>query len=137
MLTSFGELWSFGFNQYGQLGLSHFHSNYHTTEPHQVCKFTGGPGSGSFLTDVCATSKGSSFAIDNVGKMYRWGYNQVEETHCPIKDRFNSITNFTTASLLYKNCIPTLVGYFWQYLEPKTLMGGSNRYKSILSIFMP
>ena len=75
MLSSFGSLWSFGFNKYGQLGLGHFRSNYDTTEPQQMAKFTG---SGCFIVDICCTSKGSSFAIDKEGKLYRWGFNQVD-----------------------------------------------------------
>ena len=76
MLSSFGELWSYGFNKYGQLGLGHFVSNVNNLDPQQVCKFT--TNSDSFLVDICATSKGSSFAIDNKGKLYRWGLNQVD-----------------------------------------------------------
>lgn len=109
MLNSVGQLWSFGFNKYGQLGQGNFDSNYYTTEPRQVCKFTGE--SCNFLVDICATSKGSSFAIDDKGKFYRWGYNQVEETHHSISDRFGSIINYQTDNILYKNSTPTYIGY--------------------------
>lgn len=73
MLSSLGSIWSFGFNKYGQLGQGHFKSNIETMEPKQICKFSGG----SFVVDICATSRGSSFAIDDDGRLYRWGYNQV------------------------------------------------------------
>jgi alpha-tubulin suppressor-like RCC1 family protein len=75
MLSSLGVIWSFGFNGYGQLGQGHLDSNYDCTEPREISKFIGD--STSFVTDVCAESKGSSFAIDDKGKLYRWGYNQV------------------------------------------------------------
>jgi len=94
MLTSLGELWSYGFNKLGQLGQGNFSSNYYSTEPQQVCKFTGE--TSCFLTDICATSKGSSFAVDDRGRLYRWGYNQVEETHRPVFDRFNTVINYQT-----------------------------------------
>lgn len=108
MLSSFGELWSFGFNQYGQLGLGHCESNFTTTEPIQICKFTSD--TSHFITDICASSKGSSFAVDNTGSLYRWGFNQVDETHYPIKDRFKTIINYETNQLLYRTHTPAPVG---------------------------
>ena len=107
MLSSFGELWSYGFNKYGQLGQGNFVSNCENLEPKQICKFTGN--SDHFVVDICATSKGSSFAIDNKGKLYRWGLNQVDETHFPIRDRFMTVTNYSTVDILYKICTPISV----------------------------
>jgi hypothetical protein len=127
-------LWSFGFNKYGQLGLGHFDSNYHTTEPHRVCKFTGE--NSHFITDICATSKGSSFAVDEVGKLYRWGYNQVEETHMPIFDRFKTISNYQTGSVLYKNCSPTYIGYCLDYLAKAISTVRSSNWKSLTTNFL-
>ena len=69
------------------------------------------------MIDICATSKGSSFAIDDTGRLYRWGYNQVEETHCPIRNRFNTIINYQTDNLLYKSCNPASVGYLYFKIE--------------------
>lgn len=75
MLSSLGGVWSFGFNGYGQLGQGHLNSDYYCTEPRQLSKFT--VDSSNLVTEICATCKGSSFALDDKGKLYRWGYNQV------------------------------------------------------------
>lgn len=47
-----------------------------------------------FVTDVVASYFGGSFAIDDKGQAYRWGTNQIDHSNRPIKDNFNSITNF-------------------------------------------
>ena len=56
-----------------------------------------------FIVEVKATVYGASFSWDDEGNLYRWGYNQVDETTLPIKDRFNSIVNYTTDGIIYKS----------------------------------
>jgi hypothetical protein len=46
------------------------------------------------VTDVVASYFGASFAIDEKGKAYRWGTNQIEASPNPIKDAYNNIINY-------------------------------------------
>lgn len=58
------------------------------------------------MVDICATSTGASFAIDDSGNLYRWGCYQIEATEYPIYDRFNTIINYQVGDTLYKSANP-------------------------------
>ena len=69
----------------------------------------------SFFTDVKATVNGASFAVNESGQLYRWGFNQVDSTESPIYDRFSSIVNYRVMPMYFKNCTPTRIGYTFYY----------------------
>ena len=94
MLTSLGKIWSFGVNKYGQLGQSHLDSHCQQTFPKEISKMAGSGDTSSFIIDICATTKGASFAINDSGRLYRWGYNQVSDTIFPVIDRFGTTINY-------------------------------------------
>jgi alpha-tubulin suppressor-like RCC1 family protein len=69
-----GKVWAFGINTFGQLGLEHLDKSVDTSEPTMLSFFNVFK---IFVTKVVASTFGASFAIDNEGKAYRWGTNQV------------------------------------------------------------
>lgn len=91
MADSLGRAWSFGINNFGQLGLEHLNQSIDTSEPTTIRYFTCEE---IFVTDVVASYFGASFAIDEKGKAYRWGTNQIEASPNPIKDAYNNIINY-------------------------------------------
>ena len=72
MVDSLGKAWSFGLNNFGQLGLEH--ENDDIIDPTTIPFFRV---SNIFVTSVIASCFGGSFAIDDSGQAYRWGANQV------------------------------------------------------------
>lgn len=76
MLSTFGSIYSMGFNQFGQLGLGNYNVGRDNMDPREICKLTST--SAAFITDVKATVCGGSFAISDNGQLYRWGLNQVD-----------------------------------------------------------
>lgn len=69
-----GRAWGYGVNDYGQLGLEHMNSYIDTSNPLLIPMFKK---QDIFVVDVVASYFGASFAIDNEGKAYRWGANQM------------------------------------------------------------
>ena len=65
------------------------------------------------MVDVKATVCGASFSRDDRGNLYRWGWNQVDETVRPITDRFGSVVNYTTGEIIYKSSNQSKVRYIF------------------------
>lgn len=72
MVDSLGKAWSFGLNNFGQLGLEH--EDEDVVDPVIIPFFKI---SNIFVVSVVASCFGGSFAIDDSGQAYRWGTNQV------------------------------------------------------------
>lgn len=107
MLSTFGEVYSMGINEFGQLGLGHIDRREENYHPNQICKFTND--NSPFIVDIHASISGASFAVNSKGELYRWGKNQVEETVMAIEDRFGSIINYSATPLIYRCCNPTKI----------------------------
>lgn len=69
-LDANGNVWAFGRNDYGQLGINN------TTKQTRPQKVVGVNGTG-YLSDIVRIEAGymSSFAVDRSGNVYGWGYN--------------------------------------------------------------
>lgn len=91
MADCFGKVWSFGANDSGQLGLDHTDPSKDTTDPAVIRMFVKEK---ILITDVIASYFGGSFAIDNEGRGYRWGTNQMQVTDYPVKDTYKNIINY-------------------------------------------
>ena len=74
MSDCLGRAWSYGLNDTGQLGLDHTDSSIDTVDPSLIPMFIKQK---IFVADVVASYFGASFAIDNEGRGYRWGTNQM------------------------------------------------------------
>ena len=89
-LTNDGEVYSWGSNQYGQLGDGTTENRY------TPVKVLGGEQGGTYLTDISQISAGEYYtvALKNDGsEVYSWGYNVYgqlgdgsnDEAHTPVK----------------------------------------------------
>lgn len=107
MVDSLGGAWSFGLNNFGQLGLEHTDENESTQDPTKIKFFRIQK---IFITDVIASYYGASFAIDDKGQAYRWGTNQVDQSNKPVLDSYNNIINFEFPDIIAAQSLPILIG---------------------------
>ena len=103
MADSFGNAWSFGLNNYGQLGNEEEGNQNDTTEPEKIQRFKQ---ENIFIIDVIASMCGSSFAIDSNNNGYRWGLNQIEMSSQPVKDADGNIMNYHYSDILFSQPVP-------------------------------
>lgn len=117
-LKSTGTLWSWGINNYGQLGVGTTTNNFNAS-PGQVGALTN-------WLDVCASGyRGAAYAVKTDGTLWSWGQNEIGQlgqgnlTYYSSPKQVGSLTNWATlartGSRSYFTAVVKTDGTLWSW----------------------